>query len=451
VTGAVPLQAQPQVVSDAAGVTVNANGTPVMHRPAVLYPGEALAKGVEGMVVAQVRLDAAGEVIDATILSGPDELRRSVLQSVLTWHFDKSAGSSTRVVNIDFVKTVNTVAPMVVTSGQGPMLGGISTLTTQARTGPTASSGSRGFVGESLAQARANLQAANDELTAFKQANAGILPDDSRFEQLRARQQATDQKYQDLMRQQQVAQQAMVTGFVQDQLTAAQERLAILRQQQAPSEQIQTQQTLVEELARKQQLALVNGQQIQRFTSATGTVERIDVVGLSDAATTELLAQLPIHVGDAYSFETMSRIIGAVRQFDSHLTVSISSPASGLHVITIRTQQPSAFTPAATPGAVPPGAVRQGGNVTAANLISSVSPTYPPLAKMARQQGTVTLEITIARDGTVEDLKVISGPPLLIPAAIEAVKKWVYKPLLLNGAPVEVLTTVDVHFTLAPQ
>ncbi len=58
-------------------------------------------------------------------------------------------------------------------------------------------------------------------------------------------------------------------------------------------------------------------------------------------------------------------------------------------------------------------------------------------------------EATIAKDGTIQDLKVVSGPPLLIPAAMEAVKQWRYKPTLLNDEPVEVLTTIDVNFTLS--
>src|SRR5580700_9607330 len=96
-----------QIVADGAGVTVNLNGTQLMHRTPVSYPAEAIAKGVEGTVVVQVRLDSNGEVIDAAVLSGPDELRRGVQQSVLNWHFDKSAGSAMRVVNIDFVKPAN--------------------------------------------------------------------------------------------------------------------------------------------------------------------------------------------------------------------------------------------------------------------------------------------------------------------------------------------------------
>jgi protein TonB len=74
---------------------------------------------------------------------------------------------------------------------------------------------------------------------------------------------------------------------------------------------------------------------------------------------------------------------------------------------------------------------------------------YPPLAKQARISGTVKLAAVIAKDGTIQDLKVISGHPLLIPSALEAVKQWVYQPTLLNGEPVEVSTQIDVNFTLS--
>jgi len=73
---------------------------------------------------------------------------------------------------------------------------------------------------------------------------------------------------------------------------------------------------------------------------------------------------------------------------------------------------------------------------------------YPPMAKQARIQGVVRLEAHIGRDGRVLNLKVISGHPLLSPAAIDAVKQWEYKPMVLNGEAVEVFTTVDVNFTL---
>lgn len=96
-----------------------------------------------------------------------------------------------------------------------------------------------------------------------------------------------------------------------------------------------------------------------------------------------------------------------------------------------------------------PERIRIGGNVEAARLVHEVQPEYPLLASQARIGGVVRLKAIIARDGTVEDLSLVSGQPLLVQAAMEAVKQWVYKPTYLNGVPVEVLTEVDVNFRLS--
>jgi protein TonB len=93
--------------------------------------------------------------------------------------------------------------------------------------------------------------------------------------------------------------------------------------------------------------------------------------------------------------------------------------------------------------------IRVGGQVESAKLIFQPKPEYPPLAKMARIQGTVRLDATISKDGTIMDLKVISGHPLLVKAAMDAVQRWRYQPTLLNGDSVEVATEIDVNFTLA--
>jgi TonB family protein len=85
------------------------------------------------------------------------------------------------------------------------------------------------------------------------------------------------------------------------------------------------------------------------------------------------------------------------------------------------------------------------------SLIKRVSPAYPPLARQARIQGTVILKIVISKSGDVQNLQLISGHPMLAPAAIEAVKQWKYKPFIVNGEPVEVETTVQVNFTLSDQ
>ena len=104
--------------------------------------------------------------------------------------------------------------------------------------------------------------------------------------------------------------------------------------------------------------------------------------------------------------------------------------------------------PPPPPKAVTPARIRVGGQVEEAKLIFHPTPEYPQLAKMARIQGTVKLEAIISKDGTIQDLKVLSGHPLLVQNALEAVRQWRYQPTLLNGEPVEVVTEIDVNFTL---
>ena len=95
-----------------------------------------------------------------------------------------------------------------------------------------------------------------------------------------------------------------------------------------------------------------------------------------------------------------------------------------------------------------PTRVKQGGNVTAASIIQQTRPLYPALARQARIQGSVVLHAIIDKDGKVAQLEVISGHPLLVQSALDAVKQWRYKPTQLNGDPVEVDTTITVTFTM---
>jgi protein TonB len=83
------------------------------------------------------------------------------------------------------------------------------------------------------------------------------------------------------------------------------------------------------------------------------------------------------------------------------------------------------------------------------NLIYKVQPIYPSLARSARIQGSVLLRAIISRNGTIENLNVISGHPMLVGAAIDAVRQWRYRPYILNDEPVEVETQVTVNFSLS--
>src|SRR5882724_5589117 len=96
------LVAAPQTVSDGPGVTVDIGNSAIMHRSGVMYPDAARRAKVEGTVLIDATLDSTGNVVDAHVQSGPNELRRGALQSVLQWHFANDTGPSTRQVKMTF-------------------------------------------------------------------------------------------------------------------------------------------------------------------------------------------------------------------------------------------------------------------------------------------------------------------------------------------------------------
>ena len=96
-----------------------------------------------------------------------------------------------------------------------------------------------------------------------------------------------------------------------------------------------------------------------------------------------------------------------------------------------------------------PTRIKQGGVVTAAALLSQTKPIYPTLARQAHIQGEVVLHAIIDKEGRVAQLEVVAGHPLLVKAALDAVRQWLYRPTLLNGEPVEVDTTITVTFVMA--
>ena len=100
------------------------------------------------------------------------------------------------------------------------------------------------------------------------------------------------------------------------------------------------------------------------------------------------------------------------------------------------------------PKVAAPQKLRVSEGVAAGNLLRKIEPQYPQMAKIAHIQGDVILAATISKGGTIENLHQVSGHPILVQAAMEAVKQWRYKPYLLNGEPVEVETTIKVTFRM---
>ena len=138
-----------------------------------------------------------------------------------------------------------------------------------------------------------------------------------------------------------------------------------------------------------------------------------------------------------------------MHEFDEHLHATTLTDQNG--DTTLQISAPVASAVAAAPAAANTDVKRItiGGNVQQAKLIAQPKPVYPPEAKQARVQGVVKLQAVIAADGHIKDLTVISGDPLLVPSAMDAVRQWVYQTTLLNGDPVEVTTQIDVNYTLS--
>jgi TonB family protein len=353
VTMTFPLAAAPQTVVDGAGVTVDVGGSALMHRSSVMYPDQARRAKVEGTVVVEAMVDSSGNVVDARILSGPNELRRGVLQSVLQWHFANDTGANTRQVRVTF----------------------------QA---PTAPAGEVGAI-----------------LPNGQEVRARVVPGGSAAEEVLRKGVAGG-----------------VAGGVVGGVIGG-----------VPSQQ----------------------------SLAGKTLKALRVMGISDDAKSRLLSRLPVHEGDILADDSFELVAKAVRDYDEHMNVAISrlGPDGGIGFMIFAPGSnvstgsvPMAPAPPPAPGTR---RITIGGNVQSAKLISQAKPVYPPLAKQARISGTVNLAVIISADGNVTDIRVISGHPLLIPAALEAVKDWKYSPTLLNGEPVEVSTQVDINFTLSDQ
>jgi len=316
------------IVADGIGVTVEP-GAKILHRSPVLFPSGVTTSGT---VIVESTVDAKGEVTDARVVSGPEELRNAALSSVLNWHFSTEGGLPPTVQSsITFTATAHASAPAP----------------TRAKT----------------------------------------------------------------------------------------------------------------------------------VSSPRLTLRSIDTSSLSDELAEKVRASLPVRVGDSFGMDDLSAVQDALKAVDEHLAVAVfpkppdatlsiklsgasrgpilatqeiwqkgSLPLEGMpRIVAQESIQPSA--PVASISMT--NGIRVGANVQVANLIRKVVPLYPPDAKAARIQGVVSFTATIGSDGSVTNLQLISGHPLLVPSAMQAVKQWLYKPTLLNGQPVEVITQIDVNYTLS--
>jgi protein TonB len=191
------------------------------------------------------------------------------------------------------------------------------------------------------------------------------------------------------------------------------------------------------------------------------TLTSVDVSTLPQPLQDMMRSKLGSFVGQPFSAELLQKLLAAARDVDSHVGIALKGgTAEGSMSMAITLPGTSSVLPSTAPPSPPPSStfpstpgvarIPVGGSVQQAMLVSKPDPEYPPLARQARIQGTVRFNVLIGVDGLVKQMVLISGHPLMVPPAQTVVKEYVYKPTLLNGEPVEVVTQVDVNFTLAP-
>jgi TonB family protein len=440
VTGAFPLAAAPEVVNDAPGVTVDLGGAGVMHRTGVAYPAAALKQSVQGTVVVEVKLDASGNVSDAHVVSGPDELRNAALQSVLQWHLMKNVAGSSRQVSISFSlpDSVPTQPPAAAAvPGAAYHVGaGVTAPVLLYKREPEYTEEARKAKYSGSVLLYVEIDPSGKATNIRVQHSLGLGLDEKAIEAVR--QWKFKPGYRD-------GSPVPVTANIEV-------NFRLLDNPVSPGVEAGVAEGVGGGVYRVG--GGITAPIVVQSTWIGRTLKGITVSGLSDQARADLLSQLPVHEGDTLSVESLLNVNRVVRGFDEHL-MAIPMPV-GTNEVTLRivvgtTTVTTTTTPAAPAdaGAAVPARIRVGGNVQQNMLISQPPAVYPPLAKQARIQGVVKLSATIAKDGTIQHLEVISGHPLLIPAALDAVRQWVYEPTLLNGQPVEVVTEIDVNFTLA--
>jgi len=179
---------------------------------------------------------------------------------------------------------------------------------------------------------------------------------------------------------------------------------------------------------------------------------------------TEVAARIPAGPADVGAIDLLRWGTLSCEKSDAECNIRLSSAREAVYAQLRSTVKPATATtdsngaaispaPTSTPAASTPGQspqhVQLAEGTSQGLLIYKVPPSYPPLARQARVQGMVVFHAIIGKDGSVQDLQVITGHPLLIQAAMDAIKQWRYKPYLLNGEPVIVQTTINVNFALS--
>jgi TonB family protein len=189
----------------------------------------------------------------------------------------------------------------------------------------------------------------------------------------------------------------------------------------------------------------------------TRILQRIDVSALPEPLRDKMRSRLVSFEGQPYSGKLNNKFVEAAREVENEVEVGgqvDGATGNAVFVLWLRRDANPLALQSAWSGPQPnfppseENRVRAGVGMMILKLIESKPPVYPPKAREAGIQGMVRFNILTDREGRITDLQLVSGHPLLVPAAETAVRQWVFEPTLLDGQPVEVVTQVDVPFTL---
>jgi TonB family protein len=382
----------------------------VVDRLPITYPTEAKQKRIEGTVIVELNFNSNGEIVDSRVLSGPEELRQAAIQTALYNNYAIGSARSLQVM-VDFkIASAGTgeISGNTTTPSRGP-LPGVTVTATNTETG-------------------IGVVSVTNEVGAYR--FSGLRPGTYRLT-------------------------ARLNGF-QDQS---------YNPPIGDSQQVR--------LNFSMQAGGTGGSRVWSIPSISpislpdqfpdGMVQNLVLIGLPQPAlaemsdklqnvkgqkmTTALLAQVRASIketswGDKPAgFVVSSRTDGTV-----DLLIKFSARAEAIVVEVLSNgvvNNAGKRTPALDDAQPSPGQVRFAGN-----LIQEVRPVYPEQAKDSKIQGVVVLEVDVAANGRVSDASVVTGHPVLIPPALDAVRQWVYKPTLLAGQPVEAVSTVTFNFAL---
>ena len=328
-----------QSAQDSPGVTVDAAGSVVLHRTGIEYPARLREKGVQGTVSVEATLDSAGDVIDAHVLSGPDELRKPALSSILNWHFSPAGGGTTRVVRVSFQPSAaNPHAEVERKQAERKQPAGTRgfAVTTRGAGGEPVTNEIQIAAGEALTRERNQVAVTAEflklELSRSRETLAALerQPNASPEQIEKARLELID-----LERRVAASQQAVALSQLEQRDGERQREIEALiaAAQKNPAELEKATAAIQVEGDRGTSLLRETRRRLQELLQSQRPVGRkltaIEIRGLSDDAARDLLAGLPVHEGETLTSNSIEAAGRAVKQFDEHLEFNFGLEQDG--------------------------------------------------------------------------------------------------------------------------